>query len=77
MSKIPRAVRQLFGKPPIMAGEDPADYQKLIEVVRADVQPQDLREWFLVRDIAHAEWELLRLRGMKVDMLHAMVPRAI
>jgi hypothetical protein len=30
-----------------------------------------------MRDIAHAEWEVLRLRGMKVSMLHAMVPRAM
>jgi hypothetical protein len=77
MSKIPHAVRQLFGKPPIMAGEDHAEYQELLELVRADVQPQDLQEWFLMKDIAHAEWELLRLRGMKVSMLHAMVPRAM
>jgi len=77
MSKIPSRVRKLFGKPPIMAGEDPAEYQELLELVRADVQPQDLQEWFLMRDIAHAEWEVFRLRGMKVGMLHAMAPRAM
>jgi hypothetical protein len=60
-----------------MAGEDPADYRELFELVREDVQPQDLQEWLLMRDIAHAEWELLRVRGMKVGMLHAMVPRAM
>jgi hypothetical protein len=38
MSKIPREVRQLFGKPPIMAGEDPAGYKELLELVREDVQ---------------------------------------
>ena len=77
MSKIPHSVRRIFGKPPIMAGEDPAEYQELLELIRADVQPQNLQEWFLMRDIAHAEWEILRLRGMKVGMLHAMVPRAM
>ena len=30
-----------------------------------------------MRDIAHAEGELLRLRGMKVGMLDAMIPRAM
>jgi hypothetical protein len=74
---IPGAVRQLFGKPPIMAGEDPSEYEQLIELVLADVQPQDLQEWLFARDIAHTEWELLRLRGMKVGMLHAMLPRAM
>jgi hypothetical protein len=48
--KIPREVRQLFGKPLIMAGEDPADNKELLELVREDV-PQDLQEWFLMRDI--------------------------
>jgi hypothetical protein len=73
--KIPYTVRQFF-KPPIMAGENPAEYQQLIELVREDVQPRDLQEWLLAGDIVHAEWELLRLRGMKVCMLHATLPRA-
>jgi hypothetical protein len=60
-----------------MAGEDPAQYQNLVELVHGDLQPQDLQEWLLVRDIVNAEWELLRLRGMKVGMLHAMLPRAV
>lgn len=74
--KIPYTVRQFF-KPPIMAGENPAEYQQLIELVHEDVQPRDLQEWLLAGDIVHAEWELLRLRGMKVSMLHATLPRAM
>lgn len=74
--KIPYTVRRFF-KPPIMAGENPAEYQQLIELVHEDVQPRDLQEWLLAGDIVHAEWELLRLRGMKVSMLHATLPRAM
>lgn len=75
--KIPQAVRHLFGRPPIMVGENPAEYEQLVELVHKDVQPQDVPEWLLARDIVDAEWELLRLRGMKVAMLHAMLPRAM
>lgn len=69
--------RKLLGKRPIMAGEDPADYGLLMKLVSRDVRPQDLREWLLVKDIVDSEWEVLRLRGLKVTMLHAMVPRAV
>jgi hypothetical protein len=76
--KTPDAViRQLFARSPILAGEDPAEYEQLVKLVQEDVQPQDLPEWLLARDIVNAEWELLRLRGMKVGMLHAMLPRAM
>src|SRR5262249_39934504 len=69
--------RKLLRKRPIMAGEDPADYGLLMKLVSRDVRPQDLREWLLVKDIVDSEWEVLRLRGLKVTMLHAMVPRAV
>src|SRR5262245_39706807 len=75
--EVPSNVAKLFGKRPIVAGEDPADYDLLTKLVRKDVKPQDLREWLLMKDIVDAEWELLRLRGLKVTMLHAMVPRAV
>ena len=71
------AVRKLFGRRPIMAGEDPADYELLMKLVRSDVKPQDLREWLLMKDIVDAEWEVLRLRGLKVTMLHAVIPHAV
>ena len=61
------AVRKLFGRRPIMAGEDPADYELLMKLVRSDVKPQDLREWLLMKDIVDAEWEVLRLRGLCFD----------
>ena len=75
--ELPSNVRKVFGKPPIIAGEDPADYDLLTKLVRKDVRPQALQEWLLMKDIVDAEWELLRLRGLKVTMLHAMVPRAV
>src|SRR5262245_31410214 len=75
--QISPSIRKLLGKRPIIAGEDPADYDLLTELVRKDVRPQALQEWLLMKDIVDAEWELLRLRGLKVTMLHAMVPRAV
>ena len=70
-------LRKIFTKRPIMAGEDPDNYDLLRELVRRDVRPRDLREWLLMKDIVDAEWELLRLRGLKVGMLHAILPNTI
>jgi hypothetical protein len=75
--EIPPDIRAVFGEPPIMVGEDPADYQKLVALVIADVKPQGLQEWLLMKDIVDAEWEILRLRGLKVGMLQAFVPQAV
>jgi hypothetical protein len=62
---------------PIIAGESAADYAELMALVRADVEPETLQEWLLLKDIVDAEWELLRLRGFKVRMLHAVIPGVV
>jgi hypothetical protein len=74
--QVPAALRKLFSKPTLLAGEDKADYDELLHLVCADVKPSTVHEWLLARDIADAEWELLRLRGLKPAMLHAALPRA-
>jgi hypothetical protein len=76
-TRIPAALRQLFSRPPIMAGESAADYAELLELAIGDVEPRVLQEWLLMKDIVDAEWELLRLRGLKVSMLHAVIPRVV
>ena len=74
---IPSIIRTMLSKPPILLGEDPAEYKELVDLVRKEVRPQQLQEWILMMDIVEAEWELLRLRGLKVGMLHAAIPRAL
>src|SRR5262245_35681660 len=54
-----------------MVGEDKADYDELVRLVWSEVRPSTLHEQLLVKDIVDAEWELLRLRGLKPAMLHA------
>jgi len=75
-TKMLSTMRRL-GKPPIMAGEDPAEYDQLIELVCAEINPQGIQELLLAKDIVDSEWDILRLRGLKVAMLHAVIPRAV
>ena len=53
------------------------EYYELKDLVMEEVEPRNLTEVFLARDIGDAEWEISRLRGLKPGVIHAMIPRAI
>jgi hypothetical protein len=71
------ALRTIFGKQAIIFGEDPAQYDRLLALVAADVKPQTMREWLMVKDIVDAQWEFWRIRGFKAGVLHAALPHLI
>ena len=75
--EIDRAIRSTFRNPPILASEDQAQYAELKRLVLSDIKPRGLQETLLARDIVEAEWEVCRLRWMKVAILHAVLPRVI
>src|SRR5262249_20241716 len=68
--KIDHAIRTPFRNPPILASEDRAQYEDLKRLVLSDIKPRGLQE---ARDIVEAEWEVCRLRWMKVATLHAVL----
>jgi hypothetical protein len=55
----------LFGPPPLVAGEDSAGYDQLLERVAGAVKPGDIFEEIWVRDFVDNTWEILRLRRAK------------
>src|SRR6476619_167036 len=75
--EIAHAIRTTFRNPPILASEDRALYEDLKRLVLSDIKPLGLQETLLARDIVEAEWEVCRLRWMKVATLHAVLPRVI
>jgi hypothetical protein len=77
MSKVPPFINRLLRQPPLLADEDQTDYQELFDTISQEERPQTVREWMLVSDIATEEWELLRLRGLKVRALHAALLDAL
>jgi hypothetical protein len=74
---IDQAIRTTFRDPPILAGEHRAQYEHLKRPVLSDIKPRGLQETLLARDVVEAEWEVCRLRWMKVATLHAVLPRVI
>jgi hypothetical protein len=75
--EIDVAIRNVFRDPPIVAGEDRAQYEALKKLVLKDLKPKGLHEMLLARDIVDAEWEHRRLRDLKAGMLHAAIPRVV
>src|SRR6266404_9329886 len=49
----------------VVPGEDPAEFEALIEAYRAERQPASPTDEFLVRQLAMADWRLLRLHRLE------------
>ncbi len=75
--ELDAAIRHIFSNPPMMVGEDRANYDILKRLVLRDLKPQGAQEMMLARDIVDAEWELRRLRGLGPGILHAAIPRVV
>jgi hypothetical protein len=68
---VPSGEPDFFGPPPLIKGENPADYQALLKRVSIAVQPKDVLDEIWVRDIVDLYWEMLRLRRLKAGLLNA------
>ena len=58
-------------EPVLLEGESRATYESLLARVTAAIGPKDIIEEFWVRDIADLEWEALRFRRLKAELLNA------
>jgi hypothetical protein len=64
-ARASKAPAEIFGPPPLIAGEDISCYDALLARVFAAVRPKDVIEEMIVRDVAYHDWEMLRLRRIK------------
>jgi hypothetical protein len=58
-----------FGPAPLLEGEDAAAYDELLTGISAAVKPADIFEDIWIHDIVGLQWELLRLRRLKVGLM--------
>lgn len=59
----------LFGNPPLLPGEDAAAYQELRERLCAALKPADVIDDIFVNDIMFWQWEVMRWRSFKAQLL--------
>lgn len=57
---VPDSVRPLLGPSWLIEGEDPKLYEELLGRVGAAVQPADIIDWLLLKDIVALTWEIQR-----------------
>jgi hypothetical protein len=58
-----------FGPPPLLEGEDAAAYDELYGRVCAAVKPADVIDEMFIDDVVSLEWEILRWRRSKLNLM--------
>jgi hypothetical protein len=60
-----------LGAAPLIAGENAASYDQLLERMTATLEPSDILEEIWVRDIVDLVWDAFRLRRLKSHLMTA------
>jgi hypothetical protein len=63
--------RSLLGPRPLIAGEDGAEYDDILQRISADAAPGDFIEEIWVRNVGDLVWESIRLRRLKAQLMQA------
>jgi hypothetical protein len=66
-----------FGPPPLIDGENSAEYEELLARVSATVKPADILEDIWVRDVVDLVWEAWRLRRLKAALMAVNAHRGL
>ncbi len=61
----------LLARDTVLPGEDPADFDKQLSALEADIQPANSLEFELVRQIADSQWRMRRLTRLETGFLAA------
>jgi hypothetical protein len=68
---VPEAVRPLLGPSWIVEGEDPNLYEELLGRVGAAVEPRDIIDWLLVKDVVALTWQIHRSRRLQDGLVRS------
>ena len=70
---VPVEIRDMLGEPPLLATEDPNQYDALLAVLAREVKPSDFIEWLWVKDIADYTWDIIRYRRIKASYIDGVI----
>ena len=78
-AKPRKALRRssIFGPAPILPGEDPAAYQKLLAQAASSLKPADIIEEIFLHDVVDLTWDIIRLRRDRENLIAAVRASAI
>jgi hypothetical protein len=69
--------KMIFGPAPILGNENSAEYELLLERHYADFKPKDIAMECYAHDGAYWNWEVRRLRRMRICLIEATIPNAM
>ena len=58
-----------LGSPPLIPGEAASDYEQLLTAVINVMKPVDFLEMMWTRDIVDLQWDIIRFRRIKADVI--------
>ena len=58
-----------LGSPPLIPGEAASDYEQLLTAVINVMKPVDFLEMMWTRDIVDLQWDIIRFRRIKADII--------
>jgi hypothetical protein len=58
-----------LGAPPLIPGESAGEYKKLVNAVTNTMKPADFMETIWTRDIVDLQWDIMRFRRIKADLI--------
>jgi hypothetical protein len=58
-----------LGAPPLIPGESARDYEQLLTAVTNVMKPVDVLEFMWIRDIVDLQWDIIRFRRFKADLI--------
>src|SRR5262245_54167942 len=62
----------LFGPLPLLEGEDAAAYDQLLARIYAVIKPVDIIDEMFISDVVSLEWEVLRWRRLKSNLIRTL-----
>ena len=62
-------VAHVLEQRPLITGEDPDDYDRLLARLGAAVAPEDAIEWLWLKDVVDLAWEVQRWRRLRAALL--------
>lgn len=68
-AKIPVDLEYVFGRRPVLQTEDPKVYDRILDHLIDELNPQNYFEWFWVKDCVDLIWDILRYRIAKAKIL--------
>ena len=73
---LPKRIAGLIGERPTLPFESDEDYDALHAQLIVALDPKDFMEFIRVKEIADAQWDILRLRGWRLAAIEKGLPEA-